>query len=59
MKFLINASNIKAGGGVQVADSICRALGQFEQHEFVVVLSSRIRSIRKVCSAFANLVALI
>lgn len=54
MKFLINASNIKVGGGVQVTDSICRALGQFEQHEFVVVLSSWIRSIRKVCASFAN-----
>lgn len=39
MRFLINASNLKVGGGIQVADSICCNLGKFEQHEFVVVLS--------------------
>lgn len=38
--FLINASNLKAGGGLQVADSICGQLNRFSQHKFVVVLSS-------------------
>lgn len=40
MNILINASNLKAGGGLQVADSICRELGRFTQHHFIVVLSS-------------------
>lgn len=38
--FLINASNLKAGGGLQVADSICGQLNRFSQHFFIVVLSS-------------------
>lgn len=40
MNILINASNLKAGGGLQVADSICREIHKFQQHEFTVVLSS-------------------
>lgn len=40
MNILINASNLKAGGGLQVADSICRELYRFSQHKFIVVLSS-------------------
>lgn len=40
MRYLINASNLKQGGGVQVADSVCRELHRFPQHRFVVVLST-------------------
>ena len=40
MHYLINCSNLKAGGGLQVADSICTQLDCFEQHHFYVVLSS-------------------
>lgn len=40
MRFLINASNIHAGGGIQVVDSFCSMLGDFTNHSFVVVLSS-------------------
>lgn len=43
MKILINASNLKVGGGLQVADSVCRMLAQIPGHEFVVVLSSSFR----------------
>lgn len=43
MTFLINASNLKQGGGLQVAHSVCSQLGRFKQHRFVVVLSSYIR----------------
>lgn len=37
---LINCSNLKKGGGLQVADSICNDLARFSQHRFIVVLSS-------------------
>lgn len=41
--FLINCSNLKNGGGLQVAHSICEQLGKYKQHHFVVVLSTFIR----------------
>ena len=40
MNILVNASNLKAGGGLQVADSICKSLCHFPQHKFLVVLST-------------------
>lgn len=40
MNILVNASNLKAGGGLQVADSFCKNLKDFKQHKFFVVLSS-------------------
>lgn len=40
MIFLINCSNLKVTGGLQVANSICMQLGKYKQHRFVVVLSS-------------------
>lgn len=40
MKILINCSNLKKGGGVQVADSVCCQLLRYPQHYFIVVLSS-------------------
>lgn len=40
LNVLINASNLKKGGGLQVADSICKSLKQFPQHIFIVVLST-------------------
>lgn len=36
---LINASNLKSGGGLQMADSVCGLLCRFKNHRFVVVLS--------------------
>lgn len=44
MYFLINASEIKAGGGLQVTDSICCELNKYNQHFFVVVLSSFLKN---------------
>lgn len=44
MKILINASNLKKGGGLQVADSICSLLSSYPQHRFIVVLSSNLLS---------------
>jgi len=45
MVFLINCSNLKAGGGLQVADSICCMLKEIPQHQFVVILSSALKNV--------------
>lgn len=42
MVFLINASNLRQGGGVQVAQSICGQLSRLPSFRFVVVLSNSI-----------------
>lgn len=42
MIFIVNASNLKNGGGLQVAQSICGELAKFVQHHFIVVLSTYI-----------------
>ena len=46
MNILVNASNLKKGGGIQVADSICCLLEGFSKHHFVVVLSSFMQTTR-------------
>ena len=56
MNILINASNLKAGGGLQVADSICRELYRFPQHTFVVVLSSFFSDTSTTLSGFQNVI---
>lgn len=40
--FLINASNLKVGGGIQVAQSICEQISSYSKHRFIVVLSEYI-----------------
>lgn len=55
MNILINASNIKKGGGIQVTDSICRELYRFHQHFFVVVLTSCLKNIGKVIEGTPNI----
>ena len=40
MNILINCSNLKKGGGLQVADSVCSCLNTIPQHDFFLVLSS-------------------
>lgn len=40
MDFLINCSNLKVSGGLQVAKSICEQLNQYKNHHFIVVLST-------------------
>ncbi len=42
MVFLINCSNLKNGGGLQVAQSICAQLKHFRNYHFIVVLSTYI-----------------
>ena len=54
MNILINTSNLKAGGGIQVADSVCRQLGNFHNHSFVVVLSSYLKGTEKAIKDYPN-----
>lgn len=55
MNILINASNLKIGGGLQVADSICRELFKFSQHYFIVVLSSKLTETKAAIQSIENL----
>lgn len=54
MKILINASNLKLGGGIQVADSVCCQLYRFPQHKFVIVLSKYLTETKKRIEGFIN-----
>ena len=49
--FLINCSNLKNGGGLQVAQSVCSQLKKYQQHHFIVVLSSYITGVETTESA--------
>ena len=55
--FLINASNLKQGGGIQVADSICCYLCAYKQHQFIVVLSTFLNTTKKRIEEYENVVA--
>lgn len=44
---LIYASNLKAGGGLQVADSLCRNLHHFKQHHFTALIPDGISYLEK------------
>lgn len=54
MNILINASNLKMGGGLQVADSVCRELYKFPQHHFVVVYYKALANCAKDIGPCAN-----
>ncbi len=54
MVILVNASSLIAGGGLQVADSICRELYRYPQHYFVVVLSSFFQETIKAIKEYPN-----
>lgn len=56
MIFLINCTNIRTGGSIQVADSICGLLDRFTQHQFVVVLSSVLDGSAVRLGAYSNVV---
>ena len=51
---LINTSNLKTGGAIQVADSICRLLNNYPQHYFYVVLSGKLEYLTDLLSSYAN-----
>lgn len=54
MNILINASNLSEGGGLQVADSICRELRRFPQHSFWVVLSDKLSNCAEAITNYHN-----
>lgn len=54
MNYLINCSNLKNGGGLQVADSVCGQLNHFQQHHFVVVLSAFLTATLDRIKVYAN-----
>lgn len=54
MVFLINASNLKVSGGLQVADSICNQLYLIEDHTFIVVLSSFLNETKERLERYDN-----
>lgn len=54
-KFLINTSNLKTGGGLQVAESICRLLYKYSQHIFYVVLSDKLYYLSSELSLYNNI----
>lgn len=55
MNILINASNLGGtGGAAQVADSICRELYRFPQHNFKVVLSRSFSNTKERITHFTN-----
>lgn len=54
MNILINASNLKLGGGIQVSDSICSSLECFPQHHFFVVFSEHLEKTKDSISDYKN-----
>lgn len=54
MRILINASNLKIGGGIQVADSVCRELHKYPHHTFVVVLADTLKKCAEDIKSYPN-----
>lgn len=54
MKILINTSNLRKGGGIQVAESLCRLTGMYPVHEFYIVISDSLAQLKEPLSIFHN-----
>ncbi len=54
MRILINCSNLKKGGGLQVADSVCSQLANYHEHQFVVILSSALEGTKRALQDTLN-----
>lgn len=54
MNILINASNLRVGGGLQVADSVCRELHKYPVHNFIVVYPSVLAECANVVTHYNN-----
>ncbi len=55
MNILINASNLKVGGGLQVADSLIKELYKFPHHNFIVVLPTALLYLQELISDVPNI----
>lgn len=55
MNILINTTNLRVGGGVQVADSIIRHLPYMEQHKFIVVLCRALKYLSADLNLYNNI----
>lgn len=51
---MINASNLKVGGGLQVADSVCRELYKYPQHRFTVVYNKALADCAQAVDRYDN-----
>ena len=51
---MVNASNLKVGGGLQVADSVCRELYKYPQHRFTVVYDKALADCAKAIGQYDN-----
>lgn len=54
MNILVNTSNLKAGGGLQVADSFLSLLYLYTEHSFFVVLSEALFYLERPMEKYAN-----
>lgn len=54
MNILVNTSNLKAGGGLQVADSFLSLLYLYTEHSFFVVLSEVLFYLERPMEKYAN-----
>lgn len=59
MTILINCSNLKKGGGLQVADSICSYLNNFQDCNFIIVLSTFLNNVEDKTRHYKNCKTLI
>lgn len=59
MTYMINATKEKAGGGLQVTDSICRTINNYPNYSFVIVLSDKLLDTYNVINRYANVHAFI
>lgn len=58
MNILINATNLKSGGGLQVADSFCRGLKSLNsKHKFFVFLSDELSNTKQAIENNPNITA--
>ena len=55
MNILVNASNLKLGGAIQVADSIFKELYTYKNHRFIIVYSKVLTNCAKSISGYENI----
>lgn len=48
MNILVNASNLRTGGGLQVAESVVSLLPEYKDHKFTIVLPQQLAHLAKI-----------